>query len=176
MTAMILTLMAVAAGEPCVSGVPVGQRPGPYSFLIATGPDRGKQECYVCAQADKPTVIVFGRALSPATGKLLAAIDAEVIASKDPRLKCWFTQLTDAADLDALGKWSQTHGLKSLTVGACEDADGPPGYKLSPEAEVTVLMFVGRKVVGNVALRADELTAERIAEVRAGVAKISTLK
>ena len=176
MTGLLLTLAAFAAGEPCVSGVPVGQRPGPYSFLIATGPDRGKQECYVCAQGDKPTVIVFGRALSPATGKLLAALDAEAIASKDPRLKCWFTQLTDVADLNALGKWSQSHGLKSLTVGACEDPDGPPGYKLNPEAGVTVLMFVGRKVVVNVALRADELTAEWVAEVRGGVAKVLTPK
>ena len=176
MTGLLLTLAAFAAGEPCVSGVPVGQRPGPYSFLIATGPDRGKQECYVCAQGDKPTVIVFGRALSPATGKLLAALDAEAVGCKDARLKCWFTQLADAADLDALGKWSQSYGLKSLTVGACEDPDGPPGYKLNAEAEVTVLMFVGKKVVVNVALRADELTAERVAEVRAGVAKILTAK
>ncbi len=174
MTALASMLLALAAGEPCVSGVPVGQRPGPYSFLIATGPDRGKQECYVCAQGDKPTVIVFGRTLSPATGKLLAALDAEALARKDPRLKCWFTQLTETADLDALGKWSQAHGLKSLTVGACEDPDGPPGYKLSPEAEVTVLMVVGKKVVVNVALRADELSVERIAEVKASLPRILT--
>ena len=176
MTTLILAVTAFAAGEPCVSGVPVGQRPGPYSFLIATGPDRGKQECYVCAQGDKPTVIVFGRALSPATGKLLAALDAEAVSSRDPRVKCWFTQLTETADLDALGKWSQSHGLKSLVVGACEDPDGPPGYQLNSDAEVTVLMFVGKKVVVNAALRADELTAERVAEVRLGVAKILASK
>ena len=110
MTAFLLTLTALVAGEPCVSGVPVGRRPGPYSFLIATGPDRGKQECYVCAQGDKPTVVVFGRSLDDATGKLLAALDAEAAARKEPGLKCWFTQLTDAADLDALAKWSQKHG------------------------------------------------------------------
>ena len=176
MTAFAFAVLALAVSEPCVSGVPVGQRPGPYSFLIATGPDRGKQECYVCAQADKPTVIVFGRTLSPATGKLLAALDAEALAGKDLRLKCWFTQLTETADLDALGKWSQAHGLKSLTVGASEDPDGPPGYTLNPEAEVTVLMFVDKKVVVNVALRADELTAERIAEVRASLSRVLTKK
>ena len=138
MTALALTLAVLVAGEPCASGVPVGQRPGPYSFLVATGPDRGKQECYVCAQADKPTVVVFGRALSPETGKLLAALDAEGLARKDVRLKCWFTQLTDTADLDALAKWSRTHGLKSLTLGAYEDVDGPPGYTIAgagPTAE-----------------------------------------
>ena len=172
MTALLATMIAFAAGDPCVSGVPVGQRPGPYSFLIATGPERGKQECYVCAQADKPTVIVFGRSLSASTGKLLADLDAEAVATKDARLKCWFTQLTETADLNALAKWSQTHALKGLVVGACEDADGPPGYKLSPEAEVTVLMFVNKKVVINVALRADEVTADRIAGVCADLPRI----
>lgn len=167
-----LTLVALAAGEPCVSGVPVGQRPGPYSFLIATGPDRGKQECYVCAQADKPTVVVFGRTLSPATGKLLAALDAEATARKDARLKCWFTQLTDTADLDALAKWSRTHGLKSLTVGAYEDVDGPPGYTIAADAEVTVVMFVNKKVVVNVSLRPGELTTERIADIRASLPRV----
>ena len=176
MIALVLTLAALAAGEPCVSGVPVGQRPGPYSFLIATGPDRGKQECYVCGQADKPTVVVFGRALSPATGKLLAALDAEAIARKDARLKCWFTQLTDTADLDALARWSQTHGLKSLAVGAYEDVDGPPGYTISPDAEVTVVMFVNKKVVVNVALKAGELTADRVAEIRASLPRVLTAK
>ncbi len=172
MTALLATLIALAAGEPCVSGVPVGQRPGPYSFLIATGPERGKQECYVCAQADKPTVIVFGRTLSASTGKLLAVLDAETMAAKDARLKCWFTQLTETADLNELAKWSQTHALKNLVVGAYEDADGPPGYKLSPEAEVTVVMFVNKKVVVNVALRGDEVTADRIAEVRASLPRM----
>ena len=172
MTALALTLAALTAGEPCASGLPVGQRPGPYSFLVATGPDRGKQECYVCGQADKPTVVVFGRTLSPETGRLLAALDSEMAARKDPRLKCWFTQLTDSADLDVLAKWSQTHGLKSLTVGAYEDPDGPPVYTIGPDAEVTVVMFVNKKVVVHVALRAGELTAERVAEVRASLPRI----
>ena len=172
MTTFALTLAVLAAGEPFAPEPPVGRRPGPYSFLVATGPDRGKQECYVCGQADKPTVVVFGRSLSPETGKLLAALDAEALARKDARLKCWFTQLTDTADLDALAKWSQAHGLKSLTVGAYEDVDGPPGYAVGPDAEVTVVMFVNRKVAVNVSLRAGELTAGRVAELRASLPRI----
>ncbi len=172
MTAFALTLAVLVAGEPFAPGLPVGQRPGPYSFLVATGPDRGKQECYVCGQADKPTVVVFGRALSPETGRLLSTLDAAASARKDARLKCWFTQLTDTADLDALAKWSQAHGLKSLTVGAYEDVDGPPGYTVGPDAEVTVVMFVNKKVVVHVALRAGELTAERVAEIRASLPRV----
>ena len=66
--------------------------------------------------------------------------------------------------------------LKTVTVGACEDADGPPGYRLAPEAEVTVLMFVQKKVVVNVALRAGEVTAEKVAEVRKALPRILPAK
>jgi hypothetical protein len=172
----LLTLAAPVAEKPCLSGTPVGQRPGPYSFLIATGPDRGKQECFVCAQDDKPTVIVFGRKADDATGLLLAAVDNAATGSGNADLKCWFTLLTDTADLDALAKWSQQHGLKNLAVGATEDAAGPPGYRLNPDAAVTVLMFVKKKVVVNVALRVNEVTSQRVKEIVATLPRILPTK
>src|ERR1051325_5843795 len=110
MTALTLTLALALSADPCASGVPVGKRPGPYSFLVATGPQRGQQTCYVCEQADKPTAIVFARTLSDPLGKLLAKLDAETAARKDAGFKAWMTQLTATADLDALAKWAQQQG------------------------------------------------------------------
>ncbi len=52
------------ADEPCKSGLQPAQRPGPYSSLVAVGPQRGQQHCYVCEAADRPVVIVFARSLS----------------------------------------------------------------------------------------------------------------
>ena len=43
--------------------------------------------------------------------------------------------------------------------------DGPPAYKLTLDADVTVLLFVKKKVVANFAFRADELTDEAVAAV-----------
>ena len=37
----ILFLALAPPSDPCVSGTPVGKRPGPYSFLVATGAQRG---------------------------------------------------------------------------------------------------------------------------------------
>jgi hypothetical protein len=165
----LVTLSSAAAADPCVSGVPVGKRPGPYSFLVATGPQRGQQTCYVCDQADKPTAVVFARTLSDPLGKLLARLDAEAVARKDVGFKAWMTQLTDAGDLDALAKWAQGQGLKAIPVGAFEDADGPPAYKLNPHADVTVLLFVKQKVVANFAFRPGELTDEKVADVAKAV-------
>ena len=78
-----------------MSGVPVGKRPGPYSFLVATGPQRGQQTCYICEQHDgnKPAVVVFARTTSDSLGKLMTKLDAEGIANKDSGVKVWMTLL-----------------------------------------------------------------------------------
>jgi hypothetical protein len=75
------------------------------------------------------------------------------------------TQLADKADLDTLAKWAQKQGLKAAPVGAFEDADGPPSYKLAKDADVTVLLFTKQKVVANFAFRAGELTDKQIDEI-----------
>jgi hypothetical protein len=170
MTALMLTL--VLAADPCVSGVPVGGRPGPYSFLVATGPQRGQPTCYVCEQDRKPTAVVFARGTSAPLGKLLTKLDAAAAAKKDAGFFAWMTLLTANADLDALAKWAQAQGLKAIPVGAFEDADGPPAYKLAADADVTVLLYVDRKVVANFAFRPGELTDAKVAEVAAAVGKL----
>jgi hypothetical protein len=162
----------LAAADPCVSGVPVGKRPGPYSFLVATGPERGKQQCYICEQEKKPAAVVFARRLTPELGRLLAALDAEAVARKDAGFKAWMTQLTEKADLDGLARWAKGAGLKAVPVGAFEDADGPPAYTLHADADVTVLLFVKEKVVANFAFRAGELTADALAAVKTAVPKL----
>ncbi len=163
--ALLLFPAFVGAADPCVSGVPAGQRPGPYSFLVATGPQRGQQTCYICEQDDKPTAVIFARTLSPQLAKLALELDAEVLKRKDAGFKVWVTQLAAKADLDALAKWSKASAIKNVPVGAMEDVDGPPAYKLAADADVTVLLFVKKKVVANFAFRADELTDDAIRSV-----------
>jgi hypothetical protein len=159
--------LPASASDPCVSGVPVGKRPGPYSFLVATGAQRGQQTCYICEQheGNKPSAVVFGRTLSDSLAKLLSKLEAAGAEKKDSGYKVWMTQLTASADLDALAKWAQKQGLKTVPIGAYEDADGPPSYKLNKEADVTVILFVKQKVVANFAFRADELNDKAIENV-----------
>jgi hypothetical protein len=175
LTLTVLTLLAgsfIIAADPCVSGVPVGKRPGPYSFLVATGAQKGQQTCYICEQEDKPTAVVFARKLSDPLGKLLAKLDTEIPTRKDSGFKVWMTQLTDTADLDKLSDWAKKQALKNVPVGGFEDTDGPPAYKLAADADVTVLLFVKQKVVANFAFRDDELTDKSIGEVMKAVPKL----
>jgi hypothetical protein len=162
------------ATDPCVSGVPVGKRPGPYSFLIATGAQRGQQTCYICEQheGNKPAAVVFARTLSDPLSKLLSKLEAAGADKKETGYKVWMTQLTATADLDALARWAQKQSLKNIPIGAFEDADGPPSYKLNKDADVTVILFVKQKVVANFAFRAGELDDKSINEVLKAVPQI----
>lgn len=172
-SSLSLTLaLTLPAADPCVSGVPVGKRPGPYSFLVATGPQRGQPTCYICEQHEggKPAAVVFARTLSAPLGKLMAKLEAA--GKKDAKYKAWMTHLTATADLDGLARWAQAQGLKTVPVGAFEDADGPPAYKLSKDADVTVMLFVKEKVVANFAFRAGELTDAAIDDVIKSVPKL----
>ena len=174
---LALTL-ALSAAEPPASGVPVGKRPGPYSFLVATGPQRGQQTCYICEQheGNKPAAVVFARTTSDQLGKLMAKLDAAAIANKDGGGKVWMTLLAEKADLDALAKWSQKQGLKGAPVGAFEDADGPPSYKLHKDADVTVILFAKQKVVANFAFRVGELDDKAIDAVLKAVPQVFETK
>src|SRR5438270_6805883 len=91
-----LALVAPAlADEPCKSGPQPSQRPGPYSSLVAVGPQRGQQHCYVCEAADRPTVIVFARSLSEPLGKLVQKVDRALPEHKTAELRGWVTFLAE---------------------------------------------------------------------------------
>ena len=55
--------------------------------------------------------------------------------------------------------WNRKQGLKTMSLGIFESADGPPAYKLNADAEITVLLVKQSKVVHNFAYPAKGLTA-----------------
>src|SRR5438445_9398626 len=109
-----LSLLAMTCGlaagdEPCKSGPQPNQRPGPYSALVAVGPQRGQQHCFICETADRPVVIVFARSLSDPLGKLVQRIDKSLAENKAAELRGWVTFLAeDQTALDPkVVQWSQ---------------------------------------------------------------------
>jgi hypothetical protein len=174
----LASVLTLNTADPCVSGVPVGKRPGPYSFLVATGTQRGKQTCFICEQheANKPAAVVFARTLNEPLARLLDKLEAAGTEHKEAGYKVWMTQLATTADLDLLSKWAQKEGLKNVPIGAYEDADGPPSYKLNKDADVTVILFAKQKVVANFAFRSGELDNKAIEEVLKAVPQLFEAK
>lgn len=162
-----LSPAVVTGAEPCRSGLEPGQRPRPYSALIATGEQRGQSCCLICETAERPAVIVFARSLTDPLAKLAGQLEKAVADHKTANLRAWITFLSD--DQTALDpkvvQWARDHAIGKLSLGIFEDSAGPPSYRLAADADVTVLFFVQQKVVANFAFRAGELNDERVKEV-----------
>jgi hypothetical protein len=160
-------LPTLHAAEPCTSGLTPGQKPGPYSSIVSVGAERGQSHCYICDTADHPAVVIFARRLSDPLGKLVAGLDKAVADDKAASLRAWVTFLSD--DQIALDpkivEWAKKYAIHGVPLAVFENIDGPPSYRLSRDADVTVLLFVNRKVVANFAFREGELTGERVNEV-----------
>jgi hypothetical protein len=163
----VASAIFASGAEPCQSGLPAGQRPGPYSFIVSTGPLRGQSQCYICDTADRPAVVVFARTPTGPLGKLVGELDKALREHKAAELRAWVTFLSDdQPTLDPkLVDWGKKHSIRSVPLGVFEDTVGPPAYRLNRDADVTVLVFVKRKVVSNFAFRAGELTDEKVAQV-----------
>src|SRR5205823_1693488 len=152
-------LARVAPGpalEPPASGLKPGQRPGPYSSLVSVGEQRGQSHCFICETEDRPAVIVFARGLSGPLAKLVRGLDQAVADHKAAGLRAWVTFLHDdqpAFDPQVVN-WARKEALRNVPLSVFEDPGGPPAYRLSQEAEVTVLLFVKGRVVRNFAFRA----------------------
>jgi hypothetical protein len=169
---MVLAVLSAKA-EPCVSGLQPGQKPGPYSFNVATGPQRGQQTCYVCETGDKPAIVIFSRKVSEPLGNLIVKCDGFLSGQPKDAVRSWMTVLGEQTiGLDDLAKWSKNAGIKSVPVGVFDDPVGPPSYKLHDDAEVTVLFWVNRKVVANFAYRAGELNDDEIKKIAQSMPKL----
>src|SRR5262249_16073487 len=151
----------------CSSGLLPGQRPGPYSAVISTGPQRGQSYCYICETGERPAVVVFARSLSDPLAKLVQGLDKAIDENKKPDLRAWVTFLSaDQLGLDPkIVEWSRKHGIRNIPAGVFEDIAGPPSYRLARDADVTVLFFVKQKVAASFAYRAGEWNDNEVSEM-----------
>ncbi len=162
-----LFLASANADEPCKSGLATNQRPGPYTALVSVGPQRGQQHCFICESADRPVIIVFARGLGEPLGKLVGKLDRALAENKAAELCAWVTFLADdQTTFDSkVVQWSKRHATGGVPLGIFEDLTGPPAYRLSRDAEVTVLLSVKQKVIANFAYRTGELNDAAIADI-----------
>jgi hypothetical protein len=176
---ILVTLGAVAvADEPCKSGLQANQRPGPYSALVAVGPQRGQQHCYICEAGDRPMMIVFARSLSDPLGKLVHRMDKLMAEHKGADLRSWVTFLhEDGTVFDPqVVQWSKKHATGKVPLAIFEDTVGPPTYLLNREADVTVLLSVQQRVVANFAFRKGELTDQAVEQIVKAAPRIVNVK
>ncbi len=118
-----------------------------------------------------PVVCVFARKTSEPLASLVKQMDAKI--GEDKRLKSFVVILSPdgektTADLKKLAKDAS---IKNVPLTMNGDPAEVPDYELSKNADVTVLMWKGGKVVANHAFKG-ELSEANIRAILADVPKI----
>jgi hypothetical protein len=162
--------MAVVASAEMTSGPQVGDSVGAFTVTkVAGNPDDGfpvgRSGCYRCKTGSKPVVMVFARTGDEKLAKLLKKIEEEVEEHADDKLMGFVNMI--GADAESLKKaaedFATKHGISRLAFVVPEDAEnGPPDFKITPDADLTVVCYKEGKVKANHAFAKGGLTDEKI--------------
>lgn len=125
----------------------------------------GEELCYRCRYGSRPMVLVFARDIGGQVPELLQAIDKAVAENEDSRLQGLLTLIGD--DATALKgeaeKIAETAGDKLVPVViAKETKTGPLSYKLSSDAEVTIILAQDSQVVATHTFDASKIDVQAI--------------
>jgi hypothetical protein len=174
--AVVAALGGAVVGADLKSGPQAGEKvPGAFHPYNVTGEDAGKTACLYCKGGDDPVIAVFARTADDAmTHKLLKAIDAENVKHAKADLFTFAVFTGDKAKLEPqLKDAAKKADLKKLVL-AIEDKEDPipAKYKLSADADVTVILYVDHIVKANHTFAKGKLTDQDIAAVVKDVTKI----
>jgi hypothetical protein len=196
--AMLTVVVAgvVQAGESLKSGPQVGTfLPGSFHPFNLNGKiGKNRYHCLVCEYGLEPAVMVFVRerpdAKDPAVADLVQKLDEAVDRHKDAYLHAFViflspdarTSVTDAKTEDPAKLVEEAAGweallarlrpraekLKNVVLGVYP-AQGPEGYHLAADAEVTVVLYRRHKVVANYAFAEGKLNEAGVAQIMKSV-------
>jgi hypothetical protein len=117
--------------------------------------------------------MIFAREISGPLTSLVKKLDEATVKNRDKKLGSFVvfltedaagtsTKLTDLAEKEKIGQ-------TLLTVG---EAAGPDGYEVAAEADVTVVLYVGRVVKANYAFKKGKMTADDVTRIVGDLSKI----
>jgi hypothetical protein len=179
--ALAIALLAgavVVAGEASLtSGPQVDQKvPGPFHPLNVTGDKAGQKNCLYCANGTNPVAMVFAREVSPTVAKLIKKLDEETVKNDGCSMGSFVVFLSDKDGLeDQLKQMAKDTDLKKIVL-SIDNPAGPKGYKVSQDADVTVVLYTDHTVKANHAFKKGDLTDKDIEKVVADVSKIVSSK
>jgi hypothetical protein len=135
----------------------------------------GKSLCYRCKLGKRPVVMIFARKADDNLATLVKELDKVVADNTEKKAASFLNMLGGDADSQkaAAEKFITGTGTKNIAVVVPNDSEnGPTDYKISPDAEVTVLIYKDGKVSKNHALAAGALNKEAVSKIIADTATI----
>jgi hypothetical protein len=168
---------AVVAGEGFQSGPQVGRYlPGPFNPLNVTNAEApryaGTKNDYTEQHGSDPVVLIFAREVSGSLTTLARALDAEVARDRSAKLRAVVVVLSADEGLEKkLEALAQKEGIRNVSL-AVMGPGGPKHYKLSPAADVTVVLYRGRKVESNHAFKRGKFDERAVGAILRDVHRI----
>ena len=172
MAAIVAAAMVLGgtASAEVTSGYQVGDRVGAMTVTKVAGNPldgipAGTELCYRCRMGNRPVVMVFARTADANLAKLLKKIEEEIEEHQDAKLTSFVNMLgTDAESLKKdTAEFVKVNGIERIAfVVPDEPKNGPEDYKISPDADLTVVCFKDGKVVANHALAKGQLSEPKI--------------
>ncbi|HWE01241.1 MAG TPA: hypothetical protein VG326_02435 [Tepidisphaeraceae bacterium] len=170
----LLVVAGLAIAADVKSGLDLGDSTSPFLVKDITGPHQGTSLCYRCAYGAKPVTCIFTREITPEVESLVQKIDATVGSNSDKNMRGFVVLITEDADAGAkqLTKLAADKHIKNVPLTVFDGAAGPPEYKISKDAAVTVLMWNKSRVEVNHAFAAGKLSDGDVAKIAADTSKI----
>lgn len=176
--AVVAATLGVAFAGDVKSGPQSGDTvPGPFHPLNVNGESAGKKACLYCKNGENPVAVVFARSADDAqTIKLLKKLDELTAKNEKAEMGSFAVYLSDDDKLaDKLAEVAKKEGIKNLILSVDNPA-GPEKYKISKDADVTVLLYTERKVKANHSFKKGEIKDSDIEAIAKDVSKILPTK
>ena len=172
--------VAATTGTASAADVKAGLKTGDFveafNVFDCTGEKKGESLCYRCRYGGRPVVSIFARNLdSDKLARLIQKVDQAVGEHKDDQMAAFVVLLTDdpdAAEKD-LVTLAEKHKIKHTPLTTFDGEAGPPEYKISKDAEVTVLMWNKSKVKANRGFEKGQLDDKSIEAVLKDAEKLT---
>jgi len=171
--ALSVGLVAAEEKKALKSGPQVGETlAGPFHPLNVNGDKAGKKHCLYCENGERPVVMIFAREPNKQLSKLIKKIDAACEEHKKEKLNSFVVFCTKSKDAEKdVKKCAEDCGLKKVVL-AIDNPAGPDEYKVSEKADVTVVLYVERKVKANYAFGKGEMTDKDVDAIIKDLPKI----
>jgi hypothetical protein len=168
----VVLLFGSLANAQAQSGIAVGDSVRAFNPQHVTGPDAGKSACLVCANGEKPVIAIFAREVDDGLTNLIRQVEEATRKNKKANLAA-FTIFLDKSEEteERVKKLGDTLELRE-TVLALDNPAGPKGYNLAKDANVTVLLYVNRKVRAKYAFEKGKMTNADIEKILRDLPKI----
>jgi hypothetical protein len=119
---------------------------------------------------NKPVVMVFAREISDPLTSLVKKVEEST--GKNRNLASFVVFCSDDESLKGkLEDFSKKESLKKVAL-TIDNPSGPRGYKIAKEADVTVVLYVNKRVKANHAFKKGEFKAEDVEKVLGDLPKI----